>query len=94
MWNYRIIKNDKNFGLYEVFYSDDGEICGHSETPEVVGESSEDIIEYLNTMLEDANKYKDMVLEYDKIKFAPFYDENEELIEVKDFKHFLKLTDE
>ena len=99
MWNYRIIKREvegqpDQYGLFEVFYNDDGEISAHAEEPEVVGESSEDIIKYLNTMLEDANKYKDMVLEYGKIKFAPFYDENEELIEVKDFKDFLKLTNE
>ena len=90
MWNYRIIKREVDgqpdqYGLFEVFYNDDGEITAHADEAEVVGESSEDIIEYLNTMLEDANKYKDMVLEYGKIKFSPFYDENETLIEVKDF---------
>jgi len=107
MWNYRIIKREvegqpDQYGLFEVFYNDDGEICGHSEDAEIYGESAEDIKDSLELMLKDVKKNfksffppivdEEKILKYGKIKFAPFYDENEKLIEVKDFKDFLKLT--
>lgn len=39
MWNYRIIKSGDSYGLYEVIYNDDGEICAHSEDPELEDDS-------------------------------------------------------
>ena len=39
MWNYRIIKDKDIYGLYEVMYNDDGEICAHTEKPEIIAES-------------------------------------------------------
>lgn len=78
MWNYRIIKNkDESYGLYEVFYNDNGEISAHSEDYEIIGESPEDILQTLRLMLNDANKSYYKILEKDKIKFAPMYDEDE-----------------
>jgi len=51
MWNYRIIKDKDTYGLYEVMYNDDGEICAHSENPEIIGESPEDLLDTLQLML-------------------------------------------
>ena len=90
MWNYRIIKDGDNYGLYEVFYNEDGKISAHSENAEVVCESPEEIVKTLRLMLDDAEKFSNNVLEMDEIEFAPLYDEDEELIEVKDLKDFLK----
>ena len=80
MWNYRIIKNKDTYGLYEVMYNDDGEIFAHSEEPEIIGESPEDLLETLKLMLGDVKKHFDYffppkineekMLELDKIKFA------------------------
>ena len=78
MWNYRIIKNkDDSYGLYEVIYNDDGKISAHSENSEIIGESPEDILQTLRLMLDDANKSYYNVLNYEEIKFAPLYNENE-----------------
>jgi len=78
MWNYRIIKNkDNSYGLYEVIYNDDGEISAHSENSDIIGESSEDILQTLRLMLDDANKSYYNVLNYEEIKFAPLCDEDE-----------------
>jgi argonaute-like protein implicated in RNA metabolism and viral defense len=90
MWNYRIIKDGSTYGIYEVIYNDDGKISAHDENPTIVGESVDDLITYLEMMLSDTKKYKDIVLEHGKIKFAPLVDEDEELIEIKDLKDFLK----
>jgi hypothetical protein len=86
MWNYRIIKDSpESYGLYEVIYNDDGEISAHSEDPEVIGESPEDLLTSLRLMLDDANKSFYNVLEGDKIKFAPLYSESdlEDTVEYK-----------
>ena len=86
MWNYRIIKNkDNSYGLYEVIYNDDGEISAHSEDPEVIGESPEDLLTSLRLMLDDANKSYHNILEADKIVFAPLCDESdlEDFVEYK-----------
>ena len=96
MWNYRIIKfpmkdnHEYDYGLYETFYNEQGEVCGHDEVPTIVGASVEEIQKTLEMMMNDVNRCKDNVLEGDKIKFAPFYDENEGLIEIKDMESFLK----
>ena len=75
MWNYRIIKDKDAYGLYEVMYNDDGEICAHSENPEIIGESPTDLLDTLELMIHDVNKHiidGDKILEYDKIKFSEF----------------------
>ena len=92
MWNYRIIKNKDTYGLYEVMYNDDGEIFAHSEEPELVGESPEDLLETLKLMISDVKKHfsyffpievnEEKILELDKIKFAKpceDYDKAEEI---------------
>jgi hypothetical protein len=73
MWNYRIIKDENNYGLYEVMYNDDGEIFAHSEKPEIVGENPKDLLDTLELMIHDVNKHiidGKEILEIDKIKFA------------------------
>ena len=51
MWNYRIIKKDGLYGLYEVIYNDDKEISAHSEVAEIENDSVEDLIKSLEMML-------------------------------------------
>jgi hypothetical protein len=78
MWNYRIIKDKKTYGLYEVMYNDNGEICAHSEEPEIIGESPQDLLETLELMAIDVNKHikkEKEILEYNKIKFHEFCDD-------------------
>ncbi len=82
MWNYRIIKKDESYGLYEVIYNDEKQIAAHSENPELESHDVDDLIESLEMMLEDAKKCKNNILEHDQIQFAPLYDENEEFIEI------------
>jgi len=96
MWNYRIIKDGETYGLHEVFYNDDGEIAAHSENPEVVGESVEDIKGSLELMLKDVKKNfssffplvvdEEKILEKDKIEFKDWYDPEEKLesIDIED----------
>ncbi len=88
--NYRIIKRElkdqaDQYGLFEVMYNDEGEIFGHSETPELVGESPKDLLDALELMIHDVNEHiinGKEVLELGKIKFAKpceDYDEGEEV---------------
>ena len=75
MWNYRIIKDKDTYGLYEVMYNDDGEICAHSEKPEIIGESPKDLLDTLELMIHDVNKHiidGDKILDLNKIKFSEF----------------------
>ena len=100
MWNYRIIKDDETYGLYEVFYNEKGEIALHSENPDVVGESVDDIIKSLELMLGDAKKHQGsdkmdniLVLEKDEIEFKDLIDPNEKMI-TYDIDDLDKLLDE
>lgn len=93
MWNYRIIKKEDEYGLYEVFYNDDGKISGHAEKPEVIAESPEDLLTTLRLMLDDAQKsYYKEVLEYGEIEFAPLYDEKDlsEAMTIEEFESELE----
>ena len=82
MWNYRIIKREvedqpDQYGLFEVFYNDDGEISAHAEEPELIGESPEDLLVTLRLMLDDTQKSYYKILKYGEIEFAPLYDEED-----------------
>lgn len=97
MWNYRIIKHksengEDQYGLFEVMYNDDGEIFAHTEEAEVVGETSEDLLQTLRLMLDDAQKSYYNILEYGKIKFAkPCEDYGEaEVLTIDQFDKILK----
>ena len=85
--------HEYDYGLYETFYNEEGEVCGHDKVPTIVGASVEEIQKTLEMMMNDVNRCKDSVLEGDQIKFAPFYDESEGLIEIKDLDSFLKEED-
>ena len=96
MWNYRIIKDGDTHGLYEVFYNEEGEICFHSEEPDTIGESVDDIIKSLELMLGDAKKHikEKLVLEKDKIEFKDLYDYDKEKMTVYEIDDLDKLLDE
>ena len=75
MWNYRVIKNKETYGLYEVFYNNEGEIAAHAENPDLVGESVEDLLASLALMKMDVLKHMDdpdRVLEMGEIEFKSF----------------------
>lgn len=95
MWNYRIIKNKDIYGLYEVFYNDDKEICAHSEEPEVISESAEELLQTLRIMLNDAQKSYYDILDINKIKFFEFCNDlNEgEVITMEEFENLTKELD-
>ena len=83
MWNYRVIARDHNgvteYGLYEVFYNDDGEISAHAETPEVVGDSVDELSKSLMLMVLDLEKHMvddSLVLEHGSIDFKPMCDDD------------------
>ena len=96
MWNYRIIKREVDgqpdqYGLFEVFYNDNGEITAHTEEPEVFGESVEDLLQTLRLMIDDAQKSYFNILKHDEIKFASMYDEKDlgEAMTLEEFKKTL-----
>ena len=55
-WNYRVIQHKDYFGLHEVFYNDDHSIVAYVETPEVIGDTIDEIKSTLNMMLSDFEK--------------------------------------
>ena len=65
-----------HYGLYEVIYNDEGKISAHTEEPEVIADTPEELIESLEIMLNDAKKYKDKILDYNTIKFYPLTNED------------------
>lgn len=100
MWNYRIIKDGETYGLYEVFYNEEGEIALHSENPDIIGESVNEIIKSLELMLGDAKKHQGsdkidniLVLDKDEIEFKDLIDPNEKMI-TYDIDDLDKLLDE
>lgn len=93
MWNYRIIKKDGLYGLYEVIYNDDREISAHSEVAEIESESVEGLIDSLEMMLEDARKSASNILEHENITFSALYDESE-LGESMTYEEFKKIIDD
>ena len=96
MWNYRIIKKENDYGLYEVFYNDDGKISAHTDKPILVEESPEDLLDSLRLMLDDAQKSYYKVLEYGKIEFSPLYDEEDlgEAMTLEEFEaEFKEISD-
>jgi len=73
-WNHRVLKkafedtDEVQYGVYEVFYNDAGEIYAHTNTPiELACETMEGLREYIEWCLKSLD---DPILEYGKIKFA------------------------
>ena len=98
VWNYRIGKrvvkgvidlsemyyeNDE-FGIYEVYYDEDGNIMFTTENPvEPYGETQEELIECLEMMLSDAKKHEVLYLDIlweDLKKNSKWYDEDGEFV--------------
>jgi hypothetical protein len=75
MWNYRVIRKGEEYGLYEVFYNEEGKISAHAENPDLVGESVEDLLAQVSMMKKDilrTMKEPDRVLEFGKVEFSEF----------------------
>lgn len=56
-WNYRILRHEDKpvwYSFREVYYDDNGNIEAYSETPIITGNTAQDIISTLKTMLNDA----------------------------------------
>ena len=74
-----------HYGLYEVIYNDEGEISAHTEEPEVIADTPEELIESLEMMLNDAKKYKNKILDYKTMKFYPLtHDDKEESVTLEE----------
>tara|TARA_B100000989_G_C19484262_1_gene446648 strand:+ start:750 stop:1070 length:321 start_codon:yes stop_codon:yes gene_type:complete len=74
-----------HYGLYEVIYNDEGKISAHTEEPEVIADTPEELIESLEMMLSDAKKYKNKILDYKTMKFYPLtHDDKEESVTLKE----------
>ena len=67
MWNYRVIRKGEEYGLYEVFYNDEGEISAHAESP-ILSVSMEDLLAQLSMMKRHSSNGNDpdRVLEFDR----------------------------
>lgn len=56
-WNYRVVRNGIEFGIYEVYYDGDGNIMFSSEFPEVAyGETLDELLSDYARMAEAFNK--------------------------------------
>lgn len=74
MWNYRVIKFKDHVGLYETIYNDENELSAHSEQPEIVGETVQDLRDTLDMMSSDLQKHENdsqQILDGGNIKFHP-----------------------
>ena len=51
-WNHRVLRyEDGTFGIHEVYYNDDGEPWGFTESPAAEGDNPEELIETLTRMV-------------------------------------------
>jgi hypothetical protein len=75
-WNYRVIRNDLpsedkiRFGLYEVFFNENGEAEFWDESPIISGESFDDIKIQIGEMLIDMLRYPEVLSLADLMKKA------------------------
>ena len=70
IWNNRILRHKSEsgdwFGIHEVYYDDDKVPNGWTLEPKApFGETVEELIEHLKQLLNDAERSKDDVLDYD-----------------------------
>ncbi len=84
-----------HYGLFEVLYNDEGKISAHSEEPELVDSSPEELLTTLRLMLDDAQKSYYKILKYGEIEFAPLYDEKDlsEAMTLEEFEAEFKEID-
>ncbi len=52
-WNNRLVQHDGYVGIHECFYSDNGEIVGCTEDCILVANDKEDMVAYLEQLLDD-----------------------------------------
>ena len=58
-WHYQILKyKDGSFGLHEIYYDDDDKLIGHTEKPVSVGDTVEEILEDLEMMVVDIERFE------------------------------------
>ena len=59
MWNNRIIKEADGYGIFEVFYNEEGDILGYTEDP-MTGyfETEEELRDNLETMVIDIKRHE------------------------------------
>lgn len=65
-WNYRVVKNGIEFGIYEVYYDGDAQIMFLSEFPEVA--YGETLDELLSDYARMAEAFKKPVIDYDTLE--------------------------
>lgn len=63
-WNYRVMRRKEEFAIYEVYYDEDGNVCGYSEKPtfprgETLEYLREEILRYLEALEEPILDYED-----------------------------------
>ena len=64
LWNHRVVKKDKGFGIHEVYYKDNGKIEAVTvDSVEAYGETPEELKIELQRMLACCDK---KVLDYDR----------------------------
>lgn len=75
-WNHRIFRHADNtskykiesYALHEAFYDDNGKVDTWTEEPTTpYGETVDELIGHLEQMLADAKKFKEDILDYNKI---------------------------
>jgi hypothetical protein len=66
-WNYRILSHGKRkkwYGLHEVYYNDhEPDMC--TTEPLVVANDVEELIDVINTMADDAYKWRNDILKFE-----------------------------
>lgn len=55
-WNIRIVHDEEGYGVYEVFYNDDGTPWGRDEHAMLWGETIEELHEYIDMVLDDIQR--------------------------------------
>ena len=63
-WNYRVIEQDGQFAIHEVFYNSDGSVAGVTETPvfprgETLDDLAADISRYSDALSQPALRIGD-----------------------------------
>jgi hypothetical protein len=60
-WNYRLVQHDDCVGLHEVFYNG-GRVMMWSEKPIIVGDTVQEVLDVLEMMRRDTEKYRHDIL--------------------------------
>ena len=89
-WNYRIIKNKEGYcDLCEVYYNENGEICGYTE-PLMTLENKREIMNDLKLMLKDCQHQKILNIKTMKIHKPDWEKDNMQSMPINKFIKELK----